>query len=90
MIDWGENDFFLAKDGTPSILTRRPTTKRWFRAVSIHDLRKWWQRCTFEVQQELRNTLYIGDGVRMYNLCVKHFHDLFLMDDVLELRKETK
>ena len=88
MIDWGEGDFFLAKSGAPSVLTRNPTTKRWFKAVSVWELRWWWQRCPFDVQQELRHTLYIGDGVQMYHLCVKYFHDLFLMDNVLELRKE--
>ena len=88
MIDWGEGDFFIAKSGSPSVLTRNPTTKRWFKAVSLWELRRWWQRYPFDVQQELRHTLYSGDGVQMYHLCVKYFHDLFLMDDVLELRKK--
>lgn len=87
MIDWGENDFFINSSGEPSVLTRRPTTKRWFRAVSVRELRKWWQHCSFEVQQELRHTLFIGDGVQMYHLSAQYFHDLFLMDDVLKLRK---
>jgi len=88
MIDWGEGDFFIDKNGEPSILTRRPTTKRWFRSLPVTELRSWMCNETPEVKSELRHTFYSGDGIQMYHLCVKYFHDLFLMDDVLELRKK--
>ena len=84
MIDWGEGDFFIAKSGAPSVLTRNPTTKRWFKAVSVGELRRWWQRYPFDVQQELRHTLYIGDGVQMYHLCVKYFLNEFLEEYTLK------